>query len=140
MDTKYRLLQIDYWIQTIIGVAIIACCATLVGIMFGIMGLIPLGGAQVLSGLVFAIFYKDRKRINYLCFVALFFLLWYISSEITANYSLYHNGFMDAFNLILCFIPLFLAVKYYNLTTTEYKELKRDKGEQYLNDEQVLDA
>ena len=132
MDTKYRLLKIDYWIQKILGIAILICFGTFVGFAFGLLGLIPFGAAQVLSGLVFAIGYGDRKRINYLIVVALFFLLWYVRSEIT-----YYGDFVD---IILYITPIALGLSYFQLTAKEYKEMKSDSEEQYLNNEQILDA
>ncbi len=137
MYTKYRLLKIDYWIQKIFGIAILVCFGTFVGFAFGILGLIPFGAVQVLSGLVFAIGYGDRKRINYLIVVALFFLLWYVRSEIP--YGQYEIE-TYVINAILCITPIALGLLYFQLTAKEYKEMKLDNEEQYLNNEQILDA
>ena len=136
MDTKYRLLLFDYWIQTILGAAILACCVTVVGIYFGIWGLIPFGAVQVLSGLIFSVMNQDRKRIIYLVCVVLFFLLWYAyASSYNGN-----SGSTTVFNVILCLIPPSLGVWYYRLTKADYKALKTQREEVYFNDEEILDA
>ena len=75
MDTKYRLLQFDFWIQSILGAAILACFVSVYGFFFGIWGLIPFGAVQVMSGLIFSVVYRDKKRLLYLLYVAVFFLL-----------------------------------------------------------------
>ena len=137
MDTKYRLLQFDYWIQTILGSAILACFVTLVGFYFGIWGLIPFGVIQVLSGLGFAIGYRDRKRMVYLLLVALFFLLWYASYALGKGIN---SEWINSFNVFLCLIPPSLGIWYFRLTAKEYKALKKQREKPYSNDEQILDA
>ena len=137
MDTKYRLLQFDYWIQTILGAAILACCVTVYGIYFGVLGLIPFGAVQVISGLTLTIVYRDKKRMQYLIFVAGFFMLWFVS------YSFRHSAnpdWIDGFNIVLCLIPPTLGVWYYKMTRADYKDLKKQQEEIGFNDEEILDA
>jgi hypothetical protein len=138
MDTKYQLMKIDYWIQKILGIAILICCFSVFGIVFGIMGLIPFGAAQVLSGLVFAIVYKDRKRWIYLLIVAIFFLCWYGATEVS-----YDSKFYEVAKLsyaLLFFTPPALGIWYFSLTSDQYNDLKRLQKSHTINDEQVLDA
>jgi hypothetical protein len=137
MDTKYRLLQFDYWIQTILGVAILVCCLTIYGIYFGVLGLIPFGAVQVISGLTLSIVYRDKKRVQYLIFVAGFFLLWIASY--TYGHSVSSN-WIDSFNIVLCLIPPTLGVWYYKMTIADYNDLKKQQDEVGFSDEEVLDA
>ena len=137
MDTKYNLLKSDYWIQKVLGIAILACCVTIYGIFIGLLGLIVFGGIQVLSALIFVIAFQDRKRIVYLCVVALFFLLLYARSEMPYGQYEIATHFINA---LLCITPIALGLLYFQLTAKEYKERKHDIGEQYLTDEELLDA
>ncbi len=137
MDTKYRLLYFDYWIQSFLGFLVLMLCITIVGLGFGIIGLIPLGAVQVLSGLIWAIFYKDRKRMVYLLIVALFFALWY-AMYILIDYNYVQSlGFL---HLILLFTPPSLGIWYFRLTAEEYKELKAQHDFKTFTEEQILDA
>ncbi len=137
MDTKYRFLLFDYWIQTILGVAILACCVTVYGIYFGVLGLIPFGAVQVLSGMIFTMLYRDKKRLFYLLSIVVFFLLWYCSYAM--SYDSY-SEFIEVFNAILCIIPPTLGVWYYRLTRSDYKALKKQHEEVGYKDEEILDA
>ena len=137
MDTKYRLLQFDFWIQSILGAAILACFVSVYGFFFGIWGLIPFGAVQVMSGLIFSVVYRDKKRLLYLLYVAVFFLLWYASY--TFRYSA-NSEWIDGFNIMLCFVPPTLGFWYFTLTRLDYKTLKQQKGEIYFNDDEILDA
>ena len=148
MNTKYRLLQVDYWIQTILGGAILAGCVAWVGALLGhwnpsfvfyypLYGSIFFGAAQVLSGLGLAIAYKDRKRMVYLLLVAAFFGLWLVSAEIP--YYEYRT-FMNVYMIVLCIIPPSLGIYYYVLTVNDFNVQKRRKIENTLNQKQFLGA
>ena len=137
MDTKYRLLQFDYWIQTILGAADLACFVTVYGFFIGVWGLIPFGAVQVLSSLVFILFYRDKKRLPYIFCVAGFFILWYASTTLSYNAN---SEWIQGFNIVLCIFPPTLGIWYYSMTRSDYKTLKQQKGEVYFNDDEILDA
>ena len=138
MDTKYQLLRFDYWIQKIMGVALIICCCTVVGIPFGALGLIPFGAAQVLSGLVFAIGYQDKKRAIYLLAVAAFFMCWYAITTVSYDSRFYEAS--KGIGVILCFIPPAFGIWYFRLTADEYADLKIEREANLFSEEQILDA
>lgn len=137
MNTKYHLLQFDYWIQTILGVVVLACFITVVGFYVGIWFLLPFGAVQVLSGLIFAIFYQDRKRMVYLLAVALFFYSWYTSDIVIYSEN---SNFSSIANTILCLTPPSLGIWYFRLTAKEFKALKKQLEKPYSTDEQILDV
>ena len=121
----------------LLGAAVLACFVTVYGFFIGIWGLIPFGAVQVLSSLIFILFYRDKKRLPYLLCVAVFFLLWYAST--TLSYSAY-SEWIRGFNFVLCLIPPTLGVWYFTMTRSEYKALKQQKREVYFNDDELLDA
>ena len=139
MDTKYRLLEIDYWIQKILGISVLLCLGSIVGFTFGILALIPFGAIQVLSGLVFTIAYQDKKKIIYLLIVVAYFVCCFAFLRLATD----DNKYLEATKFIgclLCITPIVLGNWYFRLTAAEYKDLKRQRESSHFENKQILDA
>jgi hypothetical protein len=129
METKNALLRADYWVQTIMGIGLIVCCCSVVGIWVALMGLVPFGGWQVLSGLIFGLGYQDSRRLKYLGIVIAYFLLMFLNNNIRYEFTW----------PLLVVIPPVLAIWYYVVTRREYYNIKveTEDAPQYEN---ILDA
>ena len=135
MDTKYRLLEIDYWIQKIFGIIVLILSITFYGLILAI----PFGALQVLSGLIFAIWNKDKKRAIYLLAVATYFLCCFVTLRLSNDYN-QHIAVFQFIGCVLCIIPLVLGNWYFRLTAKEYKDLEAQREWEQFNEEQILDA
>ena len=134
MDTKLRLLEIDYWMQKILGIIVLVLSIT----FYGLVLLIPFGALQVLSGLALGIGYQSQKRMKYLLIVAIFFICWYTVTTIHSDSRFYEVSLFVGYTLFV--VPPSLGIWYFRLTAKEYKDLKRQREENAFTEEQILDA
>ena len=128
MTTNSWWIRTDYWVQTVIGVGILVSAATVVGIYFSLLLLIPLGAWQVVSGLV-AAFKNDRLQQIYLGVVGVYFGCWYLIIE-----TIYTNFFF-----FLMIIAVVIGVWKYTVVRADYKSLDIVTI-QYLDNEELLDV
>ncbi len=114
MNQQTKFLKADFYIQTIMGFAIIIQ-SSLVDVAWFLM---PVGIWQVISALILLVFYRNKMRIYYFLLVFLWMLL--------AGYVSYY-GTIDqkVLTSIAYAVPPVLAVLYYMLTATEYRAAQK---------------
>lgn len=114
MNQPKKFLKTDFYIQTILGFAIIIQSSLVDAAWF----LMPVGIWQIISALVLLVFYQNKMRIYYFLLVFLWMLL--------AGYISYY-GTVDQKILtsIAYAIPPILAVLYYILTATGYRNAQK---------------
>jgi hypothetical protein len=84
MVTNSWWIKTDYWVQTVLGICILVCAASIVGLMGTFILLIPLGAWQVISGLIAAL-RNDRIQQIYLVVIVIHLSLWFSSYTINAG-------------------------------------------------------
>ena len=94
----------------------------------------PFGTWQVISGLIFGVGYRDKRRLFYLGCVVLYFVLWDFIDNPTNQYGIRDSGFS-----LLIMLAIVLAFWYYAMT---YKYFKNFNHKVYLDEtnEDILDA
>ena len=135
MERKYQFQRVDFWVQSIIGGSIIlSCLSSFVfpgGWIFGILGLMPFGAWQVLSGVVFGIFYRDRNHLLYLAGVAVYFL--------TAYWVVYDKNNNNAAFPFLAFAA-FIGVIYFVWTRFDFINADKTPTDKSVYFDDILDA
>jgi hypothetical protein len=142
METRNSLLRGDYWFQTIVGVIMIACCVSIVGIYFAALFAIPFGAWQIISGLCFGIAYNDKKRIRYVRYVTAYFAVmfgFYMLKDSDYTYFESNAVFDYLFSVIGVVSPIVLGIHYYVITYKAYHNIQPETANSYTN-ENILDA
>lgn len=135
MKRKYQYQKVDFWAQSIIAGSILLCFLSALvfpaGLFFGIFGLMPLGAWQVLSGIVFGIFYRDVKHLLYLAAVAAYFL--------TAYSAIWVGKSHDAPYIFLS-IAAFIGIIYFVWTRFEFLNADKTPTPKTAYFDDILDA
>ncbi len=142
METKNSLLRADYWLQTIVGALMIACCISIVGIYFAALFAIPFGAWQVLSGLYFGIINNDKKRLRYVGAVTAYFAAIFSAYLLkSSDYSYFESNIVldYLFSIIGVVSPIVLGIHYYVITYKAYHNIQPETVDSYMN-ENILDA
>jgi hypothetical protein len=105
-------IKTDYWVQTVLGVSILVTAASMIGLFLALMLLIPLGGWQVISGLIAAL-KGERIQQIYLGVVVAYGCFWYLVPNL--------NAF---FFTLMVIIPLVIGVWKYTVVRADYISLK----------------
>ena len=114
MNKPTKFLKADFYIQTILGFAIIIQSSLVDATWF----LMPVGIWQVISAVILLVFYRNKMRIYYFLLVFLWMLL--------AGYLTYYGTIeQDIITSIAYAVPPILAVLYYILTATEYRTAQK---------------
>lgn len=129
MTTNSWWIRTDYYVQTVIGVCILAVAASVVGIYFAVPLLMPLGAWQVISGIV-AAFKNDRLQQIYLGVVVVYFGFWYLLVLENPN----DSGF-----IVLLVIAFVIGLWKYTVARADYKSLDIITV-QDIDNEDLLDA
>ncbi len=128
MKEAKRFLTVDFYIQTIVGIA----CVLLSFALYGIILLLPFGIWQVISSIVLVLIYKDKKRVPHLIFVAIWGAILGILMLIgVENFPFYF------FYIIL--LPAGVGIWYYTITRNDYLLVKGNKGVSREEMEEILD-
>lgn len=133
METKYSLLRADYWVQTVLGVIIITCFISVMGIFFGLLLTLLIGGWQVLSALIFNLGYKERNRRNYIICTAVYLIILY-----AVNQYPFHTDWGIEFWILAVFAAA-LGIWYYVITRRDFKSFDKHAYIDERNDN-ILDA
>ena len=113
MNFLHKFIELDYWVQVILGVFI---CLT-VWFFVGLWLLIPFGAWQVFSGIFLGFGLKDWRRIYYLAGVVIFF---------SFSYFISYYDWEDPLSIAASVAAVLgLGISYFRLTKKDYEELKK---------------
>jgi len=128
MKAAKGFLTVDYYIQTILGIA----CIGLSFVLYGLILLIPFGIWQVISSLVLVFGFGDKKRIPHLVFVTVWATI--LSMIIFANFESFA---FFCFYIIL--LPACIGVWYYIITRKDYLLVKEKRTPIREETDEILD-
>lgn len=110
MNLPKRFIKIDFAVQTILAVVILATLYSMTGLFL----LLPFGLWQLISASCLVLIYKDKKRRYYLVIALLYLIFLWFAASYTAD--------SDARLYLLFFVlPAGLGLWYYLLTLKDLR-------------------